>query len=541
MTSSKKSRKSEFGGETGTIGKALTVIRYFVDHQESWGVRELAATLDQPQSSIHRILKTLKAEGLLEFDKQRQKYEIGLEFYRIAAVINQRMEFSRIAHPYLRDLVEEVGETCVLSILDLEESRIVHVSARECTNPLRYEPPVGLSEQLTECPMGWACLAFLSVRDRMETMDGKAIPESVRRQIESVEFEGVAIQVSQGKEAAARVSAPVMGSDGRPVGTMTLIIPSYRYDPANVTTFSDALLQRTKDLSRALGSRFLGGGTSGSWHAGMAAIAGIVGERALGFSATPAMGGGSQNLEDIHAGKGAYCLTTLSSLIHAYDGTKPYKFKHDKLRALMNVSTMDLQIVVRTDLDISRFEDIASFRISPGQQGFSTSETFYELLEVCGLSGKKIAAAGGEIIHLEYVEAKRQFLEGDIDVLVWFTGMPNVLLHDFDESKARMLKLGPEICEAMVERCPAYSCVTISRDMYPWLSENIQALRVPTTMVTHEDREISEVYKVTRTVFEQRDDLMKISNAFTSLTKDFARQTSSVPIHDGALKYWEEG
>ncbi|MEQ8710307.1 MAG: TAXI family TRAP transporter solute-binding subunit [Rhodospirillales bacterium] len=541
MKSSKKSKPSVFGGETGTVGKAMTIIRYFVDHQESWGVRELAATLDQPQSSVHRILKNLKAEGLLEFNQQRQKYEIGLEFFRIAAVINQKMEFSRIAHPYLRDLVEEVDETCVLSILDLEEQRVVHVSARECSNPLRYEPPVGLSEPLSECSMGWACLAFLSVRDRANVLDGSALASSVKRQIEAVEFEGVAVQISEGKEAAARVSAPVMGSDGRPVGAMTLVIPRYRYDPADIADISDALLNRTRTLSRAMGSRFLGGGTSGSWHAGMAAIAGIVGERALGFSATPTMGGGSQNLEDIHAGTGAYCLTTLSSLFHAYNGMKPYKFKHDKLRALMNVSTMDLQIVVRADLEITKFTDIASFRISPGQQGFSTSETFYELLEVCGLSEKKIAAAGGEIIHLEYAEAKRQFLEGDIDVLVWFTGMPNVLLHDFDETKARMLVLDPAVCDDMIAKCPAYSCATISKDMYPWLSEDILALRVPTTMVSHKDRESDEVYKVTKTVFEQREELMKISNAFTLLNEGFAKEVLSIPIHAGARKYWEEG
>ena len=540
MPRNENPKKPAFGGDSGTIGKALTIIRYFVDRQDSWGVRELAATLNQPQSSVHRILKILKSEGFLEFDAEHQRYQVGMEFFRVAAIINQRVEIARIATPYMRDLVEEVNETCLLSLIDLDEKRVIHVAAHECTNPLRYEPPVGYSENLTETAIGLAVLAFLPPSERARLVNASNATKEINRKLEAIELHGYALEVSEGKEAAARVAAPIMGAEDRPVAIMTVVIPSYRCDETGLEATAKALVAQARDLSRAMGSRFLGGGTGRTWHAGVAALAGIVGNRVSGLVATPALGGGRQNLEDVHAGRGAYCLPTLSSLIHAYQGVEPFQFRHDKLRAMLNVSTMDLQIVVRNELPIETFTDIAKYRISPGQKAFSTSETFHELLDVCGVSTRSISKAGGEIVHLDYVEARRQFLEGRIDVLVWFTGMPSILLHDLAPSTARMVELDPDVCATMIERCPAYTGALISKDTYPWLTRDITSLRVTTTMVAHADRSDDEVYQITRTVYEQREDLVIISNAFASLTHEFAMDVSQVPIHPGAQRYWDE-
>ena len=72
---------------SNTVSKAFAVLRCFIDGQEEWGVRELAAVIRQPTSSVHRLLKILRREGYLEFDPAVQRYRVGLELVRVASVI----------------------------------------------------------------------------------------------------------------------------------------------------------------------------------------------------------------------------------------------------------------------------------------------------------------------------------------------------------------------------------------------------------------------------------------------------------------------
>src|ERR1700759_885126 len=67
--------------DSGSLGKALDVLRCFIDRQEKWGVRELAEKLDMPSSTAHRLLRNLALEGYLRFDQDTRKYSVGLEMY----------------------------------------------------------------------------------------------------------------------------------------------------------------------------------------------------------------------------------------------------------------------------------------------------------------------------------------------------------------------------------------------------------------------------------------------------------------------------
>src|SRR5437899_7817566 len=89
-----------------SVAKALATLRAFVDGQEQWGVRELAAALAEPPSTMHRLLASLRADGFVRYDRVRQKYSAGPEFVRLSAAVLHRDSLRQAALPLLRQLTD---------------------------------------------------------------------------------------------------------------------------------------------------------------------------------------------------------------------------------------------------------------------------------------------------------------------------------------------------------------------------------------------------------------------------------------------------
>src|SRR6056297_379957 len=89
----------------GSIGKAIVVLKSFIDGQEAWGVRELASSLDLPTTSVHRMLKSMRGHGIVVWEEATGKYRLGPEMHRWAAVMRFQHKLPAIVQPVARDLV----------------------------------------------------------------------------------------------------------------------------------------------------------------------------------------------------------------------------------------------------------------------------------------------------------------------------------------------------------------------------------------------------------------------------------------------------
>src|ERR1700761_810600 len=114
--------------DSGSLGKALEVLRCFVDRQEQWGVRELAEKLELPSSTAHRLLRNLALEGYLRFDQDTRKYSVGLEMYRIGAVLDERLRIRDIARERMSQLSHALGQPVWLALYDDSNSSMVVVA-----------------------------------------------------------------------------------------------------------------------------------------------------------------------------------------------------------------------------------------------------------------------------------------------------------------------------------------------------------------------------------------------------------------------------
>ncbi|OGA37622.1 MAG: hypothetical protein A3G24_08445 [Betaproteobacteria bacterium RIFCSPLOWO2_12_FULL_62_13] len=527
-----------------SVAKALAVLRAFIDGQDQWGVRELASRIAQPPSTAHRLLSRLRLEGFLDYDEARQKYRIGFEFFRLAAAVNERHGFKQVALPIMRELTERSGESVWLVLHDSQRFRMACVAEQPSPHPLRYAAPLGREETLIDSACGLAVLAALPDDERRATLAGLRgrVPANLDRRLCEIRDAGYATTRACEAEAAMMIAVEVRDIQGYPTGSLAVVVPMHRFGSGRELVLGELVRDYATRLSHRLGARLLGGASAGTWHDAVALISELLHREAPGLMVTPALGGGGRNLEDLDRGLGTYGLTTAASLHQAFHGRKPFNCRHERLRAVMNLSELQLLVISRRGLAVDGIGDLAGLRVSPGEQGFSAAQVFEELLHLARVPRQHTERKRGAILYLDYPEAKRRFEAGALDVLIWLTGVSNRLVQEIHASTpSRLRAIAEPLLRRLAAGNPGYRVGPIAASAFPrWLKADAQTLIVPTVLVCTAGCAESEVYEVARTVFEHRAELALMSSVYSRIDARFAVADLAAPLHPGAARYFRE-
>jgi DNA-binding IclR family transcriptional regulator len=379
------------GRKPTSFVKGVNLLGAFIDRQPEWGVRELANAVGEPSSSVHRSLQALRDAGLLDWDEERRKYCLGMEFYRWSGMVAERIPLRSLGLPVLRDLSDRTGETAWLGLYDAARRReivVAEIRGRHCR---REGSASGMAFALDGSAGGQAILASLAGAG----MAG-----------------GYALHRPETPGQPLTVAAPVLDSNGRVVGTLTLAVSGPVPVPDQLDLLGSSVVQEAARLSELLGARILGGGGAGTWHVGLGVIAGILRNSVPGVEYTGWLGAGDRNLGDLESGRGAYCLAVADSLEAAVTGRAPFSRAHGNLRAMFNLFPLYLHVLARAETGIRTFSDLAGQRLSAGEAGYTTATVMRELLAVQG--GARLASG---MIDLTYAEANRELAQGSLDAV----------------------------------------------------------------------------------------------------------------------------
>jgi IclR family transcriptional regulator, KDG regulon repressor len=222
---------------------------------------ELTRVLDEPRSSVHRILNTLVENELLQRPGQRGGYRMGPKVMTWSSTflgaVNVIDEFRVVAAP----IVARIDETMQLAVLDWPD--IVFVAYLDSQRPVRLATAVGRRLPAHATAAGKILLAFSGscVADRYRDFEMRKLTprtvtsvEELERQLVKVRRRGWAEVSQEASENLTCLAAPVHGHDGRLVAAMTICVPepslklSYRQELAR------ELVDACNELSRQIGA-----------------------------------------------------------------------------------------------------------------------------------------------------------------------------------------------------------------------------------------------------------------------------------------------
>lgn len=521
--------------DSGSLGKVLALLRCFVDRQEQWGVKELSVALSLPPSTVHRYLKILCREGYLVFDKEIQKYKVGMELFRVASVLSRRIKIREIARRFMRDVVDKADESCWLALHDVETNSVVYVDEVEGSQPFRYYAPIGKREPLTDGAAGIAILAFLNPQQRGEYIK---TDHDLDDQLYETRSRGCAIARQPASAPGSMLAAPIFDAHDKPIGCLGMAISELRPSKVDVAAAAALLTRTTHQLSQSLGSQLLGGGATGTWRLGIGVIADLVNDRMPELRMTTSWGAGNRNLADLQHGSAGYCMAVAGSLDTAFQGKRPFTRPHTRLRGMFSLFPLHLHVAARKGIGIADgIRSLQGRRISSAEEGFTTEFVFDRLFRIA--SGHNERRPAANFTHLDYAEANRQLRHGLVDAVVSLTGVPNPPYVELAQDPGiELVDIEEDVLETFLSEEPSYSRAVIGAGTYPGQTTDVRTLMVPTVMCTIADRPDDEVYEITRTVYENRSQLVLAAPAYQHFSKEFARCGWTAPMHPGAERFW---
>jgi DNA-binding IclR family transcriptional regulator len=221
------------------LGKALAVLQAVADHPQGVGLPDLAAKLGLPRQTVHRVLAQLRDSGLLLRDPVRERFSVGPRLVQLAlSALGSNNPWAPVRQ-VLQELVDEIGETCNIGIL--EGLDYVYVDRVECQWPLRIHLEVGYRTPAHCISGGKVLLAYLQPELRGRLLRSRKLVARTSRSItrvgdleaelEKVRARGYGTNYQENFEGIVAVAVPVMDARERVVAALTMHGPLPRVTP----------------------------------------------------------------------------------------------------------------------------------------------------------------------------------------------------------------------------------------------------------------------------------------------------------------------
>lgn len=282
----------------------------------------------------------------------------------------------------------------------------------------------------------------------------------------------------------------------------------------------------------------LTGGTSGVYYPLGVALSQIYGkalpDAKVQVQATKAS---AENLALLESGKGEVAFTLGDALSDAWKGNQEAGFKTPlkKLRAIAGIYPNYIQIVASADSGIKTLADLKGKRISVGAPKSGTELNARAIFKAAGLSYKDFS----RVEYLPFGESVELIKNRQLDVTLQSAGLGVASLRDLATAvKIVVVPIPADVVKKVGD--PAYQPAVIPANTYEGQSTGVQTAAVQNFLVTHAGVPADTVYKMTKSMFDNLDQLVAAHKAASGIKREEAPKNTPVPLHPGAQRYYRE-
>jgi DNA-binding IclR family transcriptional regulator len=246
-----------------SIARALTIIDTLAEARGELALNEIARRLGLAKSTTYGLISTLKDFGYVEQSAFNCKYKLGLRLFEVGSVVAESWEIRSVASPFIQRLLEEVGETVHLGILDKYE--VLYIDKRETTGALRIVSQVGMRLPAHCTGIGKVLLAYLSPEARLEVIRVKGLPRYTRNtltdpkvveaELAKVRQQGYAIDNEEIMDSLRCIAAPIRNQVGQVVSAISIAGPVSRLRNEQFKKAIRRVIQTAAVISANLGYR----------------------------------------------------------------------------------------------------------------------------------------------------------------------------------------------------------------------------------------------------------------------------------------------
>lgn len=240
------------------LDKALAVLEAVSDQSQAVGLPDLAARLNLPRQTVHRLLGQLEEAGLVRRDPSRERYAIGPRQSRLALASLCSKNQSAPLRALLQDLVDDLKETCNIGVLD--DLDYVYTERIECKWPLRTHLEAGSRIGAHAVSGGKIMLAQLEPATLKHLVKGRKLHPytqhtltklpQLEADLEQVRAQGFAFNNEELFDGIVGVAVPIVGNGRRTLAALAVHGPLTRLTLGDCERFVPKLRRSADKIAK---------------------------------------------------------------------------------------------------------------------------------------------------------------------------------------------------------------------------------------------------------------------------------------------------
>jgi DNA-binding IclR family transcriptional regulator len=245
-----------------SVERVLRVMEFMAGQRGALRLHDIAVAAELPASTTLRFVNTLMEQGYAVQDRASLRYSLTFKLCRLAEQVRSGHQLRDIVRGELESLVKTCGESACLAVEDARE--VVYIDVVEGPDSmLRTLQRIGKKAPLHSTGVGKSLLlnyddeALRQLKDEVGftplTTHTITDLEGLRRAIDLVRQEGIAMDDEECELGVRCVAAPVRDYTGRVVCSISVSGPASRMQAGTLARTGQAVKAAARALSVRLG------------------------------------------------------------------------------------------------------------------------------------------------------------------------------------------------------------------------------------------------------------------------------------------------
>ncbi len=243
-----------------SLHKVARILECFSSSHRALSLGEICRRTELPKSTAHRLLASMREVGLLDQDRDRERYRLGLWLFELGNLVLANMELHREARPIAEQLGRIGGQVVHLAVFDGVQAVVInrsdpHADGKTVPSLLENAPAHSTS-------VGKAILAFQpeAVVDRVIELGLRRFtdttitdPDALKAELAAIRQRGYSIDDAEHEPGLRCVGAPIRDQSARVFASISLSGPAWRMPMAEVEGLAKIVIHHAGMIAARLG------------------------------------------------------------------------------------------------------------------------------------------------------------------------------------------------------------------------------------------------------------------------------------------------
>lgn len=245
-----------------SLVKIMRILESFSTMRRALSLGELCQQCGFPKSTTHRLIASMREVGLLDQDREGERYRLGLKLFELGNIVLANMDLHREAQSFVDALTRISGQGVHLAVFD---GRLAVVIRRTDPIPEGGNPANLIESAPAHCTsVGKAILAYQDavtidrvIAGGLARFTDQTIvnPTALRSALGRVRRLGHAIDEGEHQPGVRCVGAPIRDQNGRVFAAISVSGPAWRLPASEVESLAKIVIHHANGISASLGYR----------------------------------------------------------------------------------------------------------------------------------------------------------------------------------------------------------------------------------------------------------------------------------------------